>query len=72
MFGIGKRDNNMNPDFYKIQRAKEDYVLVHGHFSSNPQLLNDLTTRCVYNSLMAVETPENLEQWLNAIEKTDL
>ena len=72
MFGIGKRDNNMNPDFYKIQRAKEDYVLVHGHFTTNPKLLEDLTTRCIYNSLMAVETSENLEQWLNAIAKTDL
>ncbi len=72
MFGIGKRDKNMNPDFYQIQRAKEDYVLVHDHFTANPELLDDVTTRCIYNSLMAVETPENLEHWLNAIAKTDL
>ena len=57
MFGIGKRDKNMNPDLYQIQRAKEDYVLVHDHFTANPELLDDITTRCIYNSLMAVETP---------------
>lgn len=72
MFGIGKRDKNMNPDLYQIQRAKEDYVLVHDHFTANPELLDDVTTRCIYNSLMAVETPESLEHWLNAIAKTDL
>ena len=41
MFGIGKRDKNMNPDLYQIQRAKEDYVLVHDHFTANPELFSD-------------------------------
>lgn len=72
MFGIGKRMENMNPDYYKIQRAKEDYVLVHEHFTSHPELLDDITTRCIYKSLMAVESPENLENWLKAIAKTML
>lgn len=62
----------IGPDFYRLQRAKEDYVLVHGHFAAHPVLLDDITTRCIYNSLMAVETPEHLDSWLKAIAKTDL
>ena len=62
----------MNPDYYQIQRAKEDYVLVHEHFSAHPELLDDITTKVIYKSLMAVESPENLENWLKAIAKTTL
>ena len=72
MFDIGKRIEKTNPDYYLIQKAKEDYVLVHDHFSTHPGLLDDLTTRSIYKSLMAIESPENLKQWLDAMAKTNL
>ena len=72
MIDIEKKNTGMKLDYYLLQQAKEEYVMIHGHFSSHPELLRDFTTRCVYDNLMAVKTPEDLEQWLNSIAKTEL
>ena len=66
------RIEKMPPNFYLIQKLKEDYVLVHAHYQAHPELLHDPATRSIYESLMAVKTPDDLDRWLDAIAKTDL
>ena len=61
-----------SPDIFLVQQAKEDYVLVHDFYQSHLELLRDLTTKCVYDSLMAIDSPEGLERWLKAIGNTEL
>ena len=59
-------------DHYKIRKLKDEFVLVHGFYGENKQLLKDPTTRTLYKSLMSVSTLKELKNWMSAIQKTEL
>lgn len=60
----------MMMDTYKIRKLKNEYVFIHDYIEQNMTLLNDLTARCLFNSLMAVASLDDIIKWRNAYEKT--
>ena len=57
-------------DLYRIRKLKEKFSFIHGFYEEHQYLLDDLTTRCLYRSLLSVNTREKLEGWLTAVGKT--
>ena len=60
------------PDYMEIQRAKEDYVQLHNFYTAHEEVLGDETARKLYETLMNVDTPEDLRQWREDLDKSDL
>ena len=57
-------------DLYRIRKLKEKFAIIHDFYEEHQYLLDDLTTRCLYRSLLSVNTREKLEGWLTAVGKT--
>ena len=62
---------SIQPDIKIILGLKECYALTYAYYKYNPELLKDLTTSCLYHSLMAVNTADDLDRWMKAVAKTD-
>ena len=62
---------SIQPDIKIILGLKECYALIYAYYKYNPELLKDLTTSCLYQSLMAVNTADDLDRWMKAVAKTD-
>ena len=62
---------SIQPDIKIILGLKECYALIYAYYKYNPELLKDLTTSCLYHSLMAVNTADDLDRWMKAVAKTD-
>lgn len=60
----------MMMDTYKIRKLKNEYVFIHDYIEQNMSLLNDLTARCLFRSLMAVASLDDISKWREAYEKT--
>lgn len=60
------------PNYLLIQKAKEDYIQLYNFYASHEELLKDETVRGLYVSLMSVDTPKQLQQWMDDISKSCL
>lgn len=60
----------MMMDTYKIRKLKNEYVFIHDYVEQNMSLLNDLTARCLFRSLMDVASLDDILKWREAYGKT--
>ncbi len=55
-----------------IRELKEEYLLTYEFYEGNRDLLKDLTTRSLYESLMKISSVDDLNRWIAAIRKTKI